>query len=143
MQSVSEFFQWLGDFTGTGPLSADTDGHLSVPLDDGRVLDIRRFDDTTVDIAILLDIFPDLFDAADLRTLLAANYLGVGSGAGRIGLDGDDVILCDRLVVTELDAGTAEARIEALVNRADYWASTDAAQMFVRQPDIGDNFIRV
>lgn len=105
----------------TGVANADFEGGNDIEFlfAESLTTHLVRLDDA------LLECFAEIGDATllspeELRAYLAANYLGNGSGGGRIALDpdGDTLVLGERFEVTRLDAGEFERRLIAFFDRA-------------------------
>jgi hypothetical protein len=126
MHDVNHAIDFLRERTGLSQLALDHDGHAELIFDGNYAVDLYRIDARQLELCSILDQpAPGAPTRETLVALLTANYLGDGTGAGRIALDprNQNILLCERLDVTTLDASAFERRVLDFVAHVAVWNS--------------------
>ncbi len=112
----------LGRKLGLSGLSFDDEGLVALAMSTEVIFYITRIDMQELEISCGI---PGLGypDHPLLRAMLQAHYLGAAVGASRLALDADshDVILCERWVVTDMEAAALERRFDDFAANAAFW----------------------
>lgn len=116
-------------------LELNGDGQAEIDFGDGLSIYVTRVEEAVAEWSFRL---PDLAaaDPSMMRAMLEANCLGTGTGAGRLGLEGDGAgaIYCERWDVRDLDAAAVERRFSALVAYGTYW-KTEGTDLVLAQAE--------
>ncbi|MEZ5753597.1 MAG: type III secretion system chaperone [Paracoccaceae bacterium] len=104
------------------------DDQAGIALPEGPNLFLTRLDEQTIEASCQLEGL-DYPDAAMMRAMLEANFLGGATGPGRLALDADksEVVLCECWMVTDHDAASLERRFDAFVAAALFWCGEGTA----------------
>ena len=143
MHSIEQAIDEIGRIVGLPKLAFDAAGNLSLLFDGSVSVNVARIDENAMEFWTTLDaIVPrgGNGDAVLMKRLLAANHLGTETGAARLGLQpgGGAFLLCDRIEIAGLDAGTLEARLAGFVEQAFRWSAPGAAGAAVTAAEPGN-----
>ena len=116
------------EFNSAGVAELKFDGEVSIYL--------VKISDTQLEFVNYLEISGYEADIYVLRALLHANHMGDATGCGRLALDpqDDELMFCERVNVTELDAKAFEARLLEFVKHVTFWLSDDARSKLGPRP---------
>ncbi|MGJ0508301.1 MAG: type III secretion system chaperone [Methylocystis sp.] len=130
MRDIDEAMSELATAAGLADFGFHPNGRATLFFDSTIEVVFIRLDAETLELAVYLDL-PAPRDADMLRALLHANHLGEATGPGRLALDTQDdaVVFCERLRVTELDAGHLESRLLEFVRHARFWLSDEGTKL--------------
>jgi hypothetical protein len=137
--------------TGVPTLDFDGAANLSLVFDGITTLNLAAVTDTTLEIWVNVDGIGHAGDVTLLRRLLEANHVGEGTHSARLSLapGQDQVVLCERLVITELSDAAFGERIIGFLKLAMFWQSPDALKFMAAAPsattgelDVGSFMIR-
>lgn len=122
MQNTTHALDILGQKLDIPGLSFDDDGLVALDMPGDVAVYITRVDAQEWEISCRIENlgYPD---AAMLRAMLEAHYLGAAVGAGRLALDSEthDILYGERWVVTEMDAAILERRFDDFAATAAFW----------------------
>ena len=122
MKNATHALDVLGSKLGIKDLDFDASDQAAIDLNSDVTIFLTKLDDDVIEVSCLLDSlgYPD---AAMMQAMLEANFLGSAVDCGRLALDADksEVILCERWMVSELDATALERRFASFALAATFW----------------------
>lgn len=135
MNDANHALDILGRKLGLTGLSFDDEGLVALAMSAEVIFYLTRIDMEEVEISCGI---PGLGypDPPLLRAMLEAHYLGAAVGASRLALDADsnDVILCERWVVTDMEAAVLERRFDDFAANAAFWLG-EGSEILVEQAE--------
>lgn len=131
MRDVYQALAFLKEKSGLGKLEFNSAGKVEIVFNKTISVIVSKVDQTSLELVSYLNApaFGDSYAAA--IGLLHANFLGQGTGSGRVALDPEDdsLLYCERLDVAHLDEAGLEARVLAFVKYATFWHSEAATKL--------------
>lgn len=128
MNNVNHALDVLGQMQGLADLRFDAEGVAGLVMSETVTIHLTRIDDEELEISCTL---PNLShpDPAMMQAMLETQFLGVGVGASRLGLDAESmaVILCERWIVSDMNASLLERRFDDFAANAAFWLDEGTA----------------
>lgn len=128
MNNVNHALDVLGQKQALADLRFDAEGVAGLVMSETVTIHLTRIDDEELEISCAL---PNLGhpDAAMMQAMLETQFLGVGVGASRLGMDAESmaIILCERWVVSDMTAAVLERRFEDFAANAAFWLDEGTA----------------
>jgi hypothetical protein len=115
---------------GLPSLAYNASGAAEVILGGGMSVYLSKLDGATVEASVRLEDL-DFANAEMMQAMLEANFMGAGTGAGRLAVDSDtgETIYCCRWHVTDMDATALEARFAEFAELGLFWATEGGEQL--------------
>lgn len=115
----------IRELTQLHEIDFNINGHFELIFDEDTAVNFYQIDNQTIELCTLLPNGTQMLTADAYMRLLTANYLGHGTGGGRLALDPRDhsLLVCERLDVAGLDARMLQARLERFIAHAKMWLS--------------------
>lgn len=124
MNDVNHTITLLRTLLELPDLELNDDGQAELLLAPEFAAHLTRIDDETLELSFRL---PDLDYSTPemMAAMLTANFLGSGTGCGRLALDPTkgEVIYCERWPVTEMGAEIVEKRFTEFAKAGAFWLS--------------------
>lgn len=123
MQNTFHAVMAIREMTNIHDIDFNMNGHFELIFDGKTAVNFYQIDNQTIEFCTILAEATQTLVPARFEKLLHANYLGHGTGGGRIALDPRDrtLLICERLDVAGLDARMLQSRIERFVSYARMW----------------------
>lgn len=122
MHDVEHALEVIKEAAGLAQLELNANKQAEIKFADGLVAHITQIDKTNLELSFRL---PDLAFASMgmLRAMMMANFLGAGTGAGRLALDPgkEEILYCERWDVTDIDARNVARKFSEFVLAGGYW----------------------
>ncbi|MFN3145849.1 MAG: type III secretion system chaperone [Paracoccaceae bacterium] len=130
MNDAEQALTVLAGKLGLPSLAYNANGAAEVILGGGMSVYLSKVDSTIVEASVRLEDL-DFADAEMMQAMLEANFLGAGTGAGRLAVDSDtgETIYCCRWHVGEMDATALEARFADFAELGLFWATEGGEQL--------------
>ena len=150
MNDINHTLNLLRTLLSLPELDLNEDGQVEIDLAEGLTTHLTKIDDHTLECSFRLPEL-DIASPGMMAAMLAANFLGAATGAGRLAIDPTkhEAIYCERWQVDELTAESLEARLLSFATGGTFWLTTGSdslvkeaeqdAQPFVDQHEVATN----